>query len=154
MTLGPDRTLYVALYGGAPSDGPPAAVISLAADAATRPGRIAPKLVALVPHPIALALAPGGLAVVDYGGAPGERGKGELRLIPADDTDAVTGTRPLEPAVPSQLRASGLDGPTGVARLPDGRWVIAESGHTRLTILLHRRQGAGDSPGKRAAQTR
>ena len=30
MTLGPDRTLYVALYGGAPFDGPPAAVISLA----------------------------------------------------------------------------------------------------------------------------
>jgi hypothetical protein len=136
MTLGPDRTLYVALYGGAPFDGPPAAVISLAADAATRPGRIAPKLVALMPHPIALALAPGGLAVVDYGGAPGERGKGELRLI---DTDAAAGTRPLEQAGPSRLLASGLDGPTGVARLPDGRWAIAESGHSRLRILTGNR---------------
>lgn len=65
MTLGPDRTLYVALYGGAPFDGPPAAVISLAADAATRPSQVKPKLVALMPHPIALALAPGGVAVVD-----------------------------------------------------------------------------------------
>ena len=97
MTLGPDRTLYVALYGGAPFDGPPAAVISLAADAATRPSQVKPKLVALMPHPIALALAPGGVAVVDYGGAPGERGKGELRLIPADGTDAM--------AVPARCRS-------------------------------------------------
>ena len=104
MTLGPDRTLYVALYGGAPFDGPPAAVISLAADAATRPGRIAPKLVALVPHPIALALAPGGLAVVDYGGAPGERGKGELRLIPADGTDATAGTACFRARRPDRRR--------------------------------------------------
>jgi hypothetical protein len=37
---------------------------------------VKPKLVALMPHPIALALTPDGLAVVDYGGAPGERGKG------------------------------------------------------------------------------
>jgi hypothetical protein len=51
-------------------------VVSLAPDAATRPGEVKPKLLALMPHPIALALAPDGLAVVDYGGAPGERGKG------------------------------------------------------------------------------
>jgi hypothetical protein len=38
-------------------------------------------------------------------------------------------------AAPSRLLASGLDGPTGVIRLPDGRWVLAESGHTRLTAL-------------------
>ena len=135
LTLGPDRTLYIALYGGAPFDGPPAAVVSLAPDAATRPGTVKPKLVALLPHPIALAPTPGGLAVVDYGGAPGERGKGELRLIAGDDTGAAAGTRSLQPAGPSRLLASGLDGPTGVARLPDGRWAIAESGHTRLTVL-------------------
>ncbi len=64
--------------------------------------------------------------MVDYGGAPGERGQGELRLIAADGTDALAGTRPLEPALPSRLLASGLDGPTGVARLPDGRWVMAD----------------------------
>jgi hypothetical protein len=97
MTLGPDRTLYVALYGGTPFDGPPAAVISLAPDAATRPSQVKPKLVALMPHPIALALAPGGVAVVDYGGAPGERGKGELRLIPADGTDATAPARCGQP---------------------------------------------------------
>jgi hypothetical protein len=37
LTLGPDRTLYVALYGGAPFDGPPAAVVSLAPEAAPDP---------------------------------------------------------------------------------------------------------------------
>ena len=42
LTLGPDRTLFVALYGGAPFDGPPAAVVSLTPDAATRPGRVKP----------------------------------------------------------------------------------------------------------------
>jgi hypothetical protein len=103
MTLGLDRTLYVALYGGAPFEGPPAAVISLAADAATRPGQAKPKLVALMPHPIALALAPGGLAVVDYGGAPGERGKGELRLI---DTEAGLGSSPA--TAPEGLSVHGM----------------------------------------------
>ena len=135
MTLGPDRTLYVALYGGAPFDGPPAAVVSLAPGAATRPGQIMPKLVALLPHPIALVLTPDGLAVVDYGGAPGERGRGELRLIAGVGPDAATAPRPPQPAGPTRLLASGLDGPTGVVRLPDGRWVIAESGHPRLTVL-------------------
>jgi hypothetical protein len=139
MTLGPDRTLYVALYGGAPFDGPPAAVVSLSPDAATRPGQVKPELLALLPHPIALALAPGGLAVVDYGGAPGERGKGELRLIPGVGGDASADTGSMQPAGPSQLLASGLDGPTGVARLPDGRWAIAESGQPRLKILTGNR---------------
>jgi hypothetical protein len=132
LTIGPDRTLYVALYGGAPFDGPPAAVVSLPPDAASRPGKVKPKLLALMPHPIALALTPGGLAVLDYGGAPGERGKGELRLIAGAGRDA-TGAGSLPPASQGQLLASSLDGPTGVARLPDGRWAVAESGHTRLT---------------------
>jgi hypothetical protein len=38
LTLGPDRTLYVALYGGAPFDGPSAVVVSLAADACAASG--------------------------------------------------------------------------------------------------------------------
>jgi hypothetical protein len=134
LTLGPDRTLYVALFGGAPFDGPPAAVVALAPDAAIRPGKAKPKLVALLPHPIALALTPEGLAVVDYGGAPGERGKGELRLIAG-----VDGTRSSVPAGPSRLLASGLDGPTGVARLPDGRWAVAQSSHTSLKIVTGNR---------------
>jgi glucose/arabinose dehydrogenase len=33
------------------------------------------------------------------------------------------------------MLASGLDGPTGVARLPDGRWAVAERGHSRLKVL-------------------
>jgi hypothetical protein len=135
LTLGPDRTLFVALYGGAPFDGPPSAVVSLAPDAATRPGRVKPQLVALVQHPIALAVTPDGLAVADYGGAPGERGKGALRLLPGVGTAAAAGPGPRQPVRRGQLLASGLDRPTGVARLPDGRWVIAESGHTGLTVL-------------------
>jgi hypothetical protein len=135
MALGPDRTLYVALYGGEPFDGPPAAVVSLPPDAATRPDRAEPTLLALLPHPIALAPAPEGLAVLDYGGAPGEHGRGELRLVPGVGTGAAAGARSPRPAGPHRLLASGLDGPTGVARLPDGRWAVAESGHTRLTVL-------------------
>ena len=119
LTLGPDRTLYVALYGGAPFDGPPAAVVSLAPDAATRPTMVKPKLLALMPHPIALALTPDGLAVVDY-------------------SDAQAETSSPERARPSRLLASGLDRPTGLARLPDGRWAVAESGHSRLKILTGR----------------
>jgi len=45
--------------------------------------------------------------------------------------DAGTGAA----AAPSRLLASGLDGPTGVVRLPDGRWALAGSGHTRLTVF-------------------
>jgi hypothetical protein len=135
LTLGPDRTLFVALYGGAPFDGPPAAVVSLTPDAATRPGRVKPRLVALVQHPIALAMTPDGLAVADYGGAPGERAKGELRLLSGVGTAAPAGPGPLRPGRRGRLLASRLDRPTGVARLPDGRWAIAETGHSGLTVL-------------------
>ena len=77
--------------------------------------------------------------MADYGGAPGERGKGELHLIRGVGSDAPAETGSLERARPSRLLASGLDGPTGLARLPDGRWVVAESGHSRLKILTGRR---------------
>jgi glucose/arabinose dehydrogenase len=135
LTLGPDRTLFVALYGGTPFDGPPAAVVSLAPDAATRKGQLKPRLVALMQHPIALAATPDGLAVADYGGAPGERGKGELRLLSGVGTAAADGPGRQQPVGRSRLLASGLDRPTGLARLPDGRWAIAETGHTELTVL-------------------
>jgi hypothetical protein len=138
LAVGPDHTLYVALYGGAPFDGPPAAVVALAPEAASRPGKVKPKLVALMPHPIALAPTPDGLAVVDYGGAPGERGKGELRLITG--VGAPAGTRSPPKDGRSRLLASGLDRPTGVARLPDGRWAVAESDHARLKILTSNRR--------------
>jgi hypothetical protein len=140
MALGPDRTLYVALYGGAPFDGPPAAVVSLALDVAGRPGRVRPRLVALLQHPIALATTPDGLAVLDHGGAPGERGRGELRLLPGVGTGGAAGAGSPRPAGPTRLLASGLDGPTGLARLPGGRWAVAETGHCGLTVLT------GDRP--------
>jgi glucose/arabinose dehydrogenase len=92
-----------------------------------------------VQHPIALAMTPDGLAMADYGGAPGERGKGELRLLSGVGTAAADGPGPLQPVRRSRLLASGLDRPTGVARLPDGRWAIAETGHTRLTVLTSSR---------------
>lgn len=134
LTLGPDRTLFVALYGGAPFDGPPAAVVSLTPDAATRPGRVKPRLVALVQHPIALAMTPDGLAVADYGGAPGERGKG--RAAPALRRRHRCGRRSWPaPAGRSKPAARLRTRPTGLARLPDARWAIAETGHTRLTVL-------------------
>jgi hypothetical protein len=129
LTLGADRTLYAALYGGAPFDGPPSVVVSLPPDAATRPGKVKPRPLAFLPHPIAVASVPDGIAVVDYGGAPGERRKGELRLFDG------AGTGPPQQAGQGRLLIARLDGPTGLVRLPDGRWVIAETGHHGLRVL-------------------
>jgi hypothetical protein len=123
LARGPDRTLYAALYGGEPFDGPPAAVVAIAPGAASRAGQVRPRLVAAAAHPIAVAVTPRGVAVLDYGGAPGVRDRGELRLVAAGNAGA------------GQLVASGLDGPTGVARLPDGRWVVAESGRGTLRVF-------------------
>jgi hypothetical protein len=109
MTLGPDRTLYIALHGGAPFDGTPAAVVSLAPTARTRPGRVQPKLIALLPHPIALALVPGSLAVVDYGGAPGQRDQGTLRLIAGVGTGGAAAGHSSRAATPG----SGSSDPFG-----------------------------------------
>jgi hypothetical protein len=119
MTLGPDRTLYLALYGGEPFDGPPAAVVSLAPDAATRPTKVEPKLLAVVPHPIALALTSDGLAVVDYGGAPGGRGRGALRLIAGVGTDAAAGPRSTGCSPPgSTARPASPGCPTAAGSSP------------------------------------
>ena len=127
LTLGPDATLYAALFGGAPFDGPPSAVVALPPDAATRKAK--PRPLAFLPHPIAVAAVPGGVAVLDYGGAPGERRKGELRVFDG------AGTGPPRQAGQGRLLVARLDGPTGLVRLPDGRWVIAETGHHGLRVL-------------------
>jgi hypothetical protein len=126
LARGRDGTLYVALYGGAPFDGPPAAVVSLPPGAGTGTAKARPKLLATVPHPIAVAVTPDGLAVVDYGGGPGGEDRGEVRLFATGD-----GVKPG----PGRLLASRLEGPTGVARLPDGRLVVAETGRHRLRVL-------------------
>jgi hypothetical protein len=126
LARGPDRTLYVALYGGAPFDGPPAAVVSLPPGAGTGKATARPRLFATVPNPIAVAVTPEGLAVADYGGAPGVQDRGELRLF-ATSGGAGDGQ--------GRVLASRLDGPTGVARLPDGRLVVAETGHSQLRVL-------------------
>jgi hypothetical protein len=131
LARGPDGTLYVALYGGEPFDGPPAAVVAFPPGAGIGPGTVRPRLVAPAAHPIAVAATAHGLAVLDYGGAPGTRGSGELRVV-----DAAAGAG----AGAGRVVASGLDRPTGVARLPDGRWVIAESDRRDLRVV-----GAGGS---------
>lgn len=127
LARGPDRTLYTALYGGAPFDGPPAAVVAFAPSTGNGPTDARPRLVASVPHPIAVAATPQGVVVVDYGGAPGVRGRGEVRLVVGAGAGAVAG--------PGGVVASGLDRPTGVAWLPDGRLVIAESDRRGLRVL-------------------
>jgi glucose/arabinose dehydrogenase len=68
---------------------------------------------------------PQGLAVLDYGGAPDDRGRGRILL--------VTG-----PADPGTVAATGLDRPVGMARLPDGRYVVAETDSSRLRLVSPR----------------
>jgi glucose/arabinose dehydrogenase len=52
--------------------------------------------------------------------------RGEVRLFATGD-----GAKPG----PGRLLASRLEGPTGVARLPDGRLVVAGTGHHGLRVL-------------------
>jgi hypothetical protein len=125
LARGPDGTLYVALYGGEPFDGPPAAVVSLAPGAGTGRAQARPRLLAFLPHPIAVAVTPVGIAVLEYGGGPEARDRGELRLLGGAGATAGAG----------RVLASGLDRPTGVVRLPDGRWVVAETGRGGLRVL-------------------
>jgi hypothetical protein len=116
-----DGTVYVALFGGAPTEGGPAVVVAL------RPnhgggGPPRPMAVARGVAPIGVATTPQGLAVLDYGGGPADRGRGRLLL--------VTG-----PADPGRVLAAGIDRPVGMARLPDGRYVVAETDRSRLRVL-------------------
>jgi hypothetical protein len=115
-----DGTLYVALFGGAPATGGPAVVVAL------RPGpdggRARPTAVARAVAPIGVTAGPRGLAVLDYGGGPADRGRGRILLV-------------ARPADPGTVAATGLDRPVGMARLPDGRYVVAETDRGRLRVV-------------------
>jgi hypothetical protein len=120
LARAPDNTVYVALFGGAPTEGGPAVVVAL------RPnhggGQARPVAAARGVAPIGVAATPQGLAVLDYGGGPVDRGRGRILLVAG-------------PADPGRVLAAGLDRPVGMARLPDGRYVIAETDRSRLRVL-------------------
>ena len=121
LALAADGTVYVALFGGAPATGDPAVVVALRPrlDGGRRP---APRVAALAAAPIGVATTAQGLAVLDYGGAPGERGRGRILLVG-------------DPSAPGRVVAAGLDRPVGIARLPDGRYVVAETDQGRLRLV-------------------
>ena len=118
-----DGTLYVALFGGAPAEGGPAAVVAL------RPrrggGHTRPAAAARAVAPIGVTPGPRGLAVLDYGGGPSDRAQGRILLVAG-------------PSDPGRVLATGLDRPVGMARLPDGRYVVAETDRDRLRLLTAR----------------
>jgi len=114
-----DGTLYVALFGGAPTTGGPAVVVALRPDQGGG-GQARPVAAARGVAPIGVAPTPQGLAVLDYGGGPADRGRILLVAGPAD-----LGT----------VAAAGMDRPVGMARLPDGRYVVAETDRSRLRVL-------------------
>jgi hypothetical protein len=116
-----DGTLYVALFGGAPASGGPAVVVAL------RPGRdgsghARPVAAARATAPIGVTPTPQGLAVLDYGGSPGDRDRGRILLIAG-------------PSDPGRVLAAALDRPVGIARLPDGRYLVAETDRGRLRLV-------------------
>jgi DNA-binding beta-propeller fold protein YncE len=119
-----DGAVYVALFGGAPAEGGPAVVVALRPDPdGNRRGRAT--AAALAAAPIGVAPTPQGLAVLDYGGGPSGRDRGRILLVP-------------RPAGPGMVLASGLDRPVGMARLPDGRYVVAETDSGRLRLVTPR----------------
>jgi hypothetical protein len=118
-----DGTVYVALFGGAPATGGPAVVVALRPD--PDGGRTRPTAVAAAVAPIGVTPAPEGLAVLDYGGGPADRGRGRILLV-------------ARPAGLGAVAATGLDRPVGMARLPDGRYVVAETDSSRLRLVTPR----------------
>jgi hypothetical protein len=125
-----DGTVYVALFGGAPAEGGQAVVVAL------RPGQgdggpTRPVAVAHGVAPIGVATTPQGLAVLDYGGEPGDRRRGRILVVAG-------------PSDPGRAVATGLDRPVGIAHLPDGRYVVAETdrhGISRQSMRLPRLGG-------------
>jgi glucose/arabinose dehydrogenase len=124
LARAPDGSLYVALFGGAPAERGPAVVVALRPDqAGTRPTRPTP--VARAVAPIGVTPGPQDLAVLDYGGGPADRGRGRILLVAG-------------PSDPGTVVAAGLDRPVGIARLPDGRYVVAETDSGRLRLVTPR----------------
>jgi hypothetical protein len=122
-----DGTLYVALFGGASAEGGPAVVVALR-PGPTGGGRPRPTAVARAVAPIGVTPGPQGLAVLDYGGGPADRGRGRILLV-------------ARPGDPARVAASGLDRPVGMARLPDGRYLVAETDRGRLRLVPLERTG-------------
>jgi DNA-binding beta-propeller fold protein YncE len=118
-----DGTLYVALFGGAPASGGAAVVVALRPGPHGRLRR--PDAVVGAVAPIGVTVGPWGLAVLDYGGGPADRGRGRILLV---DGKGDAGT----------VAASGLDRPVGMARLPDGRYLVAETDQGRLRLVTPR----------------
>jgi hypothetical protein len=117
-----DGTVYVALFGGAPTGGGPAVVVALRPDQGVG-GQARPVAAARGVAPIGVATTPQGLAVLDYGGGPADRGRGRILLVAG-------------PADPGRVLAAGMDRPVGMAPLPDGRYVVAETDRSRLRVLI------------------
>jgi len=115
-----DGTVYVALFGGAPAEGGPAVVVALRPEQGGRQTR--PVAAARGVAPIGVATTPQGLAVLDYGGGPADRGQGRILLVAG-------------PADLGRVLAAGMDRPVGMARLPDGRYVVAETDRSRLRVF-------------------
>jgi hypothetical protein len=121
LALAADGTVYVALFGGAPATGGPAVVVALRPDQGIG-GQTRPVAAARGVAPIGVATTPQGLAVLDYGGGPADRSRGRILLVAG-------------PADPGRVLAARMDRPVGMARLPDGRYVIAETDRNRLRLL-------------------
>jgi hypothetical protein len=112
--------VYVALFGGAPATGGPAVVVALRPEQGG--GQARPAAAATGAAPIGVTTTPQGVAVLDYGGGPADRGRGRILLVAG-------------PADPGRVLAAGMDRPVGMARLPDGRYVVAETDRSRLRVL-------------------
>jgi glucose/arabinose dehydrogenase len=63
--------------------------------------------------------------LLDYGGAPADHGRGRILLVARPDD-------------PGTVAAAGLDRPLGMARLPDGRYLVAETDSSRLRLVTPR----------------
>jgi hypothetical protein len=126
-----DGTVYVALFGGAPASGGQAVVVALRPEQGVG-GRTRPVAVARGVAPIGVATTPQGLAVLDYGGGPADRGRGRI-LVVAGPSDR------------GRVLAARMDRPLGMARLPNDRYVVAETDRSRLRVLTPR---GPDIPGR------
>jgi hypothetical protein len=115
-----DGTVYVALFGGSPAEGGRAVVVALRPNQGG--GQARPVAAGRSVAPIGVATTPQGLAVLDYGGGPADRGRGRILLV-------------ADPADSGRVLATGMDRPVGMARLPDGRYVVAETDRSRLRVL-------------------